>query len=255
MNDPHVASLRYRLITDGTLRFVNPPALIVKGNGFEADLRDGVLTVKMLAHYLSEPEARQVVGQFLRGWEVESFLKSGLRIRFEFEKSEVIDRRPGPSGSAALKGVASGTAVASLKPEVHLERHSYPAPPNTSIFLVTPDVETLLNRFQGYQQDREPLSAMAYFCLTVLQAPFGSRTKAATILQTDRDVLDTLGKLTSTTGGETARKATRNPPMTSKEKTWVEAAVKALIRRLAEHAAHSGTGWSSNLTMKDLPPV
>ncbi len=63
-----------------------------------------------------------------------------------------------------------------------------------------------------------------------------------------------LGKLTSTRGdAATARKAPREGSMTElseKEKKWIEAVVKVLIRRTGEFASMQSVSY---ITMSDLP--
>lgn len=45
--------------------------------------------------------------------------------------------------------------------ELLVTLHKYPDPPK--LFILTPDVETLWHRYEGYLQGKEPLSSMAYF--------------------------------------------------------------------------------------------
>src|SRR4029077_1846562 len=63
-------------------------------------------------------------------------------------------------------------------------------------FRITPDVSTLSNRYWGYREGKEPLQAMAYFCLTVLLAGAKGRGKAAAMFRIDAAVLRKLGELT-----------------------------------------------------------
>jgi hypothetical protein len=141
-------------------------------------------------------------------------------------------------------------------------RRKYPAPPQR--FKVSPDVETLWHRYEGYQQGREPLLAMAYFCLSFLdwrgsQHPGLSpnRRRAASLYAIEYEVLKQLGNLTTNLGDEkTTRKIDeeslhREP--TPGEVAWIEAAIKMIIRRVGEHAADSAA--CRPLSMCDLPPL
>ena len=89
----------------------------------------------------------------------------------------------------------------------------YPRPPGT--FRLSPDAESILLRYHGYLDGREPLLAMAYFCLTVLEASTratkGKRASAAKKYKTEEKVLRKMGDLTSEKHGDrsSARKATR----------------------------------------------
>jgi hypothetical protein len=53
MRDAHVVSLRYRLETDKTVTFENPPPIEREINEFVAQLENGVLTCQMKEHYPS----------------------------------------------------------------------------------------------------------------------------------------------------------------------------------------------------------
>ena len=124
--------------------------------------------------------------------------------------------------------------------------------------MVSLDVETMWHRYEGYLAGREPLAAMAYFCLTVLQGSAGGRDEAAEQFGISGRVLDTLGRLTTEIGDdETARKRTHGSewrPHTRAERAWIEAAVKALIRRAGEWASDPEAP-GPQLTMNDLPKL
>jgi hypothetical protein len=95
---------------------------------------------------------------------------------------------------------------------------------------------------------------MAYFCLTVLEHAHGGRAGVASHYSIAKKVLDTLARLATDTGDErTARKVTKRlRPISDAERAWLEAAVKALIRRAGVVAAGASP---SPLTMGDLPPL
>src|SRR4029077_20727896 len=126
--------------------------------------------------------------------------------------AEIIDRTPSTPG--AIRGhvmVALGGAysVATANAASHIIRRKYTDPPVG--FHLTPDAESILLRFRGYQDGREPLLSMAYFCLTVVLSAAGDRNRlrnAAKIFGIKEDVLRKLGDLTSNRGDRTtARKA------------------------------------------------
>jgi hypothetical protein len=91
---------------------------------------------------------------------------------------------------------------------------------------------------------------MSYFCVTLLEKfGGGSRREAATNYRIDINVLHKLGELSSDRGGMTdARKATARAPLTDIERSWVEAAIRAIGGHLAE-------GSDAPLTMTDLPSL
>jgi hypothetical protein len=97
---------------------------------------------------------------------------------------------------------------------------------------------------------------MAYFCLTYVQSVAGNRSKASGLFGIHRDVLNEIGRLTSTVGdAATARKWDNlqdRRPHTPNEEQWIDAAIRALIHRVGEHAAGATL---QQITMADLPPL
>jgi hypothetical protein len=107
---------------------------------------------------------------------------------------------------------------------------------------------------------------MAYFCLTLIEANAGDqeqakerkknrkREKAGKKYRISCEVLAKLGELTSTRGDEkTARKSHRlHTPLSGAETRWIEAAVKAIIRRVAEIDSDP---ILPEITMSDLPAL
>lgn len=256
MRDPHVESLRYRLKTSATTIYKNPPAVKVIHDEFECHLNDGVLTCHMREHYPAVGEARRVVEDFLRSWEIKTALELGRgEMRFQFEDSHVIDRNPPPLGSP--KDVKlSGTVVMTSNTSaiLHVTRRKYPDPP--TVFTVTPDVKTLWRRYEKYLDGKEELLSMAYACLTFVEKKAGGRKSAAKLCLIDKKILDNLGNLTSNRGDTmTARKFTNSGSMnklSGKEIKWIEEAVKVLIRRTGDLA---NIQLVQLITMADLPKI
>lgn len=176
----------------------------------------------------------------------------------------MIDRNPPPPGAPleiqALEGfLTMEGSITTLR----ITRREYPKPPK--IFRVSPDVETLWQRYQMYLDGKDQLQAMAYFCLTLFELLAGGlpphrhvksnrRRKASNMFSIEYDVLDQLGELTSAKGDRfTARKAQSTPiPLSEKERVWIESAIKQLIRRIGEHS--SGQTLPV-IKMVDLPPL
>ncbi len=260
MNDPHVVSLQYRLdVGDDVVRYINPPAVRLNTPAFDAELADGILTCTMNQHFASIEDARTVIDSYLRAWELETALRRGRsELHFVYgDKAEVIDRNPSPTpaGNVVYLSAHGGltiTGTATLSTKVN--RITYPDPP--TYFRITPNVETMWGRYQGYVEGRELLLSMAYFCLTMIEIEAGGRTVAANKYHVDLPVLSTLGKLTSIRGDQsTARKMTRQhtgAALAGKERNWIEAAVKALILRVGEYDPQNPMPL---LTMQDLPAL
>ena len=255
MRDPHVETLRYGFETDENVYYHQPPTVEVEEKEFEGRLEDGILMCHMKVHYPSVEASRRVVDQYLRAWEIDATLSLGRgEFRFVLESAPVIDRDPQPPGAPQIIHVSAAMAKAAVFVTGHVTRRKYPEPPK--IFRTSPDVETLWQRYQNYLERREPLPSMAYFCLTIVEARARSRAAASRMLAIEEKVLQKLGELTSVKGETaTARKAPPTGtaiPLSGKEPTWIEAAVKQLIRRLGEYrSGHT----LPKITMADLPPL
>ncbi len=88
---------------------------------------------------------------------------------------------------------------------------------------------------------------MAYFRFTVLKNSYGGPVAASEALAVDKDVLKKVSELSTNRGeSSTARKMTRHlTPITMTEAHWLDAAIRALIRRVGEIAVgHSPLGAS-----------
>lgn len=254
MRDPHVVSLHYLLETDDTVSYKNPPLLSHAFGPFSIQLAKNELCVTMKEHFASVPAARMTVEDYLRAWELDVALRFGPgELRFSYKDAEVIDRHPPPPGTPQVIELAGTINITmSGSASLHVARAAYPAPPTR--FRVTPDVETLWHRYSGHKEGREPLLSMAYFCLTLLESDGRGRSGAAQRFGIDLAILGKLGEITSTRGDDaTARKVHGKAPLplTDVERAWVEAAMKAVIRRVAEFAP----GDPISLIMSDLPAL
>lgn len=259
MNDPHVVSLRYRLVpierAGRSAEFDTPPPLEHTTKAFRVRLDSGIATFEMREHHPSEASARSVVDPFARAWEIKHALSAGVsEFALEYEDAEVIDREPPPPpppGSPKIVQVGAATAVGTAASVgVKITRTKYPDPP--SDFALDPDVEALWQRWEGYLEAREPLQGMAYFCLTVLQM-YGGRSGAAARFGVSGKVLATLARLATETGDPaTARKAEgASRPITPAEEAWVEATMKRLVQRAGQITA--GVTDLPEITMSELP--
>ena len=263
MRDPHVERLFYRLHTADTLTYEHAYQVSYETIPFKAELDQGRLTVEMKEHHPTEQSARARAEEWLRAWEIDTSLTYGPEyIHFEFDRSDIIDRNPPAPGEDQIIQV---TAVESIgfvgTVAVQVTRSDYPPPPKA--FKASSDVDTMWSRYQSYKQGREPLLSMAYFCLTVLEGSTGltngARGEAARRYNIDRPILDQLGELTSTRGGEgDARKfnaAATRTPLNPKETNWIEEALKLLIRRKGEYDYDPTVTPSPALTLNDLPTL
>jgi hypothetical protein len=252
VRDPHVESLTYRLQVGETSQYVDPPRLEGATDEFSYVLENGVLVLHMKKHHASAAEAKAAAAGFLFVWELDAALRLGRPdIRFAYEDAQLIDRIPPPPGAVEIHMAAAAAIAFVGEVTFRVINSAYPKPPRGMKF--TPDLETLWRRYEGYQARREPLSTMAYFCLTVLETSAGGRAEAARQYSIDPKVLGKIGDLTANRGdGATARKMQLNlVPYTPAEIGWVEEAIRIIIRRVGE----IGGAACQTITMKDLPDL
>jgi hypothetical protein len=186
---------------------------------------------------------------------LEGFANSIREFWFTYKNVEVIDREPPPEGQVRMIAAAGEINLAGHV-SMLLTRREYPHPPAN--FIVSPDVETLWHRYEGYKQGREPLLGMTFACLTFLQAQVRGKANAAKTFAIDVGILSKLGDFTTNLGDErTARKfhsrSARRLP-TPQEEAWIDAAIRMIIRRVGEYAADP-TASFPKLSMSDLPPL
>ena len=124
--------------------------------------------------------------------------------------------------------------------------------------MVYPDdgyVAIMKRRFDQYRLRRAKLPEMAYFCVTVLEDKYGGRPAAAKKCGISKDVLDTIGRLSATKGGDDARKAAgADEEFTRQEKRFLNQAVEEIIVRTAQVAADDSQ-LHPQITMADLPSL
>lgn len=253
MRDPHIERLHYKIASNPGIRYEGTEPTTVTTPLGEFELSDGSLVVTPEEHFSSEAQARRAIEPFLRSWEMEADLRDQIRsIRFEFERTDVVDRAPPKPGEGATLNVELGEVVlVGESVSMVLTRKKYPPPPTA--FTTTPDVEMAHRRWLASRDGEEPLPAMAYFVLTILLRAAGGLPAAAKTYRIEESILRKIGELSSTRGGpDSARKAdAASRPLTEDERRWLEDATKELIQRLGEHA--SGAPLLP-LRLKDLPP-
>ena len=243
MSDPHVVALNYSITHGESIDYSEAKPLSRDEPDFWLKVDNNEVRFKFKKHYSTEEQARESVAEYIRAWEFDATLRRGNpdSFRLRFENAEIIDRDPTPGEvrlSATLAIGATGSVALTLGvPE-------YPAPP-TDITL-NADAKTMHQRYMGYRQKHEPLESMAYFCLSMLEDPplpqsseerrsSRKRKAAAEKFNIDEAVLMKIGHLSSTRGGASARKREgTDQSLTPKERRFLNAGVKVIIRRVAE---------------------
>ena len=251
-HDYHVVSLTYSVTSGDGVTYDAPPSVEFERDKAHFRLADGILTCRMKVYFSTPAEARSAVDPILLAWEIEADLGQGHRgLHFNYTDAEVVDRTPVPPGIAGAQIYATDSAD-TMNATVTMLRHAYPAPPGH--FRITPDVETLWRRYQGYFQGREPLLAMANFCLSAIEFSAGGRRQAVAKFNISKPVLDKLGVLASERGDQgTARKLKKSTrPLSGAEEAWIQAAIKQLILRAGDQRSVVNL---PTITMAELPPL
>jgi hypothetical protein len=231
--------------------FDNPPPLHWQTPAFEANLSNALLRAEMRVHLTTVEQARAAVEPLLQTWEIDIALTRGQReMTFAFKQAHLVDRNPPPPGST-VTATATAAGRASVSATGQGIRKTYPVVPTN--FRAVPDVVSLWTRFEGFKNGREPLASMAYFCFTLLKSN-GNIDVISKALAVDTAVLKKLSELSTNRGDvSTARKMTRQlTPFTSAETQWLDAGIRALIRRVGEIASNHSP---LRLTMKQLPQL
>ncbi|OQR35342.1 hypothetical protein BWR15_15530 [Pseudomonas sp. T] len=241
MRDPHVEAIYFKVSSGEDISYRDPEPLSFSNHLGEFCLADGILRLVPAEHFASAQEASQAIDAFLRAWEIETDLKRNLgTIRFNYSHADVIDRNPPPPGTPQViqaEGICSGIAIGTSL-HAHLVLGRYPEPPER--FSASEYAQHAYRRWIGYRRGQEPLQAMAYFVLTLMERIAGSRAKACELFKIDLAVRNKMGDLCSERGSAlTARKAQSADfdDLSAIEKDWLERAVKRLIFRLGEHAS------------------
>lgn len=258
MNEPVVESLNYILKTSDEISFDNPPILEEEFTSFKLRLENGSLNIEMKNNCATEEQARSFVEPYLKAWELDNFLTFGRKeFWFEFLNSKIVDKNPKCFDGAGTAYPKTGLIIITgFSPTVHVSRNKYPSPPKKIKYSL--DVESLINRFEGFQNGKEPLLSMAYFCLTIIESSAGSRTKAVEKYSIRRDVLNKLGDLTSERGDKSEARKVKNrlsfEPLTMPEQNWIIKTLKLLIRRKAEYDFDPYATFQE-ITMGELPTI
>jgi hypothetical protein len=258
VSDPHVEALRYKLVVlrDGVTYREGLPPVERDLDGFSIRLSHDVLTVTMHDHYATRFDAMKAVEPYLHAWRADATLAASGPPEFDFEYQDVtvIDRDPpdGSPGSVDQTGAGAIAVAVALSGKVAIEHGSYPEPPDH--FALDENTETLWNRWQAYVEGSEPLQGMAHACLTMLEM-YAGRLGASAWFNVSGKVLGTLGRLSTEPGDPlTVRKMTpKMRPLEPQERAWLEAAVKALVRRAGEIA--TGVEGLPEITMANLPEL
>jgi len=252
MNDPHVEALRYRVKHAEDVDYSKAKPLEHEEAGFQIRIENGRAEITMKSHHATAQTARDEVEPFLRAWELTSALRSRPgELEFAYENANIIDRMPNPG--ATIYAETARITIVGAEVKLRVGRTNYPEPPGG--LLRDAAVDLMFERYARYRAGGATLADAAYFCLTVLEMTASGRSGAVNHYSVAATVFDNLGRLTGSKGGKDARKGkAAHAEFTALKRTWLEEAMKVLIRRAAELAGAPSISHPQ-ITMSDLPPL
>ena len=266
MNDPHVVALIYDVAHGKSVSYNEAKPLCRDEEAFRLEVKDKKAWFYLKDHYATEAEARKVIEEYVRNWEFDACLQGDPdNFKLKFERAQIEDRSPTPGVLGVAFTFRVGTPRVSVTASAAVL--DYPSPP--SDISITPDVQTMYDRYMAHRRDREPLAGTAYFCLTFLeslakkesehqnkgQANSKKRDAAAKYFQIDKRVLEKIGELSTERGGplEARKYEGVDQELTGEERRFLEEAIKKIVRRVAEKARAPETDLM-RISLSDLPP-
>lgn len=257
MNAPHVEKLFYRVIIPEHIDYNHAPPISGETDDFKWGLKKDQLLIEMKTHCTTENDAKEIVDEYLKGWEITAGLLNGPEsLVFKFDRSVIVNQ-PSSYEKDENAGIYDESLEAILLVSEATSHVSYDRFPSLSVyFKASPEVEMMFMRYKLYREGRETLLGMAYWCFTVLEYSAGGRTEAADQYVVDYRVLRKLGELCCNRGDiGGARKLKGNAGMTPlkpAEREWIRAVVKKLILRVGEYA-YDPVAKLPMITMSDFP--
>ena len=256
MNDPHVVALIYDIEHDSTIDYSRAPSLTKELDKFTVKICGEQVRLEPKDHYASVEEALIPATDFVGNWELDVVLQTQPgQFSLVFNRPEIIDRNP-TQGIARISAHFR-TGIPSVRATLRVATSAYPEPPS-QLTLDHDDnnVVLLLNRYSNYRKGREPLASMAYFCSTMLSERLPTGETRAKKLNVSRKLHTKIRKLSSRQGGPMgARKWDATAvDLNASEVTFLEQAVKLIIRRVAE-VARDETQQLPPITLANLPKI
>ena len=226
----------------------------LKEDAFDVRVEEGWVTFTMKTHCPTPEQAREFVEGYILSWELDALLRRDPgAFKLQFDRAEVEDRSPSP-GVVSLGPITIRSGVPRVRAQLQVSPPGYPQPPGTPLGHDA-DVERMVQRYVRYREGRGLLPDTANFCLTVLEHLAGGRNEASKRYGIAKPVLGKVGELCDAKGGDDARKGKgTSQDLAQLEEQFLEAAVKAMIRRAAEFV-HDPTLSFQQLTSSDFPSV
>ena len=261
MNRPHVVALIYDVDHGPRVGYKSTAHLVREEDKFTITIEQKEVRFRLKEHHSTEESALQVVEQYVHRWEFSAGLARGPgAFRLKYREPEIVDLEPTP-GVVEIGGISRHAIRAGG--EISITYSEYPPPPVE--ICVSPNVQSMYDRFMKYHDRMEPLPSVAYFCVTVLDQESarlsgkggkGSEKQTAQTCGISRKVLRKIRDLSTNKGGAAAaRKASGlQLELTDQEVRFLKKAIRRIILRAAEVAHSTGT-TRDTLTLADLPKV
>lgn len=258
MNQPQVVALIYDVEHGPRVGYKSTARLVCEEDKFLITIESEEVRFQLKEHHATEESARRVVEPYVQRWEFSAGLARGPRtFRLKYRKAEIRDLDPTPGVVEIRAGSRHATRGGV---EITISYDKYPPPPPE--ISISPNVQSMYDRFMKYCNRMEPLPSVAYFCVTVLDHEAarlngnGGRGSDRQTVQTfgiSRNVLRRIRDLSTNKGGAAARKATGlQLELTDQEIRFLNKALQAIILRAAE-VAHNPGATRDTLTLADLP--
>lgn len=212
-----------------------------------------LLLAEPKAVFTSIEEARAAFEPMIRAWEAHFELSDrGFPVTFEFAFGILED------ASAPDRESSREAQYATVDPGGFIVRKlesSPPPPPPEWFSAVPPVVDELRRSWRRVQAGHALTLDRAYWCLTVLEATYGGRRRAAAALRVDMKILETVGRLCAAEDRLRGRKVGGRGPSSIRheDEVWLRAAIPRLILRVAE--VELVAPGVANLRMADLPQL
>ena len=162
MNDPHVVALHYNIDHDPSIAFDKAKPLDHRETAFDVRVEDKKARFTFKEHHATAKAARAAVEEFIRAWEFEAALQRGANaFTLRFHHADIEDRNPTP-GAITARALPATFSFRTSKAIGVVSPPSYPSPPSIPL-KVSPDVQSMHDRFLRYLEGRETLTGMAYF--------------------------------------------------------------------------------------------
>ncbi len=257
MKNKIIKKLIYTIVADKE-GYKNAKKLEFSLPGFKFSLDNFIMEVELNKQYATEEEAREEVDSILKTWE--SYIDLNYdrnEMKFKYNYAEMIEMEEENDETKRIISVSS-TAMVTMAVELKIitPRDQYLAPPSN--FILSPDVCSLLQRFNNSLEGKEPLLSMVYYCKTLVENKGGGTRQASQIFKINGEIFKKIGELSSIRGDfNEARKINGNSRLSNlqpNERQWLIAALKKIIIRIGEYDYDPNASFAM-INMNHLPKL